>query len=467
MKKLVVLFLLLTSTAPVWGQAIDSTEVITVRSILIEGNAKTKERYISRELSFEQGGQYQRWELDSMFIWDRNRIYNTNLFNEIDFSIVNESNGNADVKIVVQERWYFYPIPIFRLVDRNFNDWWVNRNHDLSRANIGLKLTQYNFRGRGEKLRVSAQFGFETRINFNYRLPYIDKKQRIGLDLDFNYLETKNLSYDTEESIPVFVSDENKLLRSIFRNKIGASYRSSFYSYHFVTLSHLSAHIADTITNLNSNYFGDGVNDQKSFRIGYSYVWDKRNNRNYPTSGEWYALGFTKFGLGVYDDVDYWSLGVSLSKYIDLGHKNYAATSFIGEFSFPGDRPYFNYSAIGYQRNVLRGYDLYIAEGSSFIIQKNEIKRKLFAYKADLSRFWSVKQFQSFPVTMYGKLFFDQGYAKSFPGHDGSALLDDEYLYSYGIGIDLITVYDAVFRFELSRNGLNENNLFINFGYKF
>jgi outer membrane protein assembly factor BamA len=467
LKTLVFLFLLFFTTVSLWAQEIDSTELITVRSIILEGNDKTKERYITRELSFDQGSQYQRWELDSMFVWDRNRIYNTNLFNEIDFSIVNESNGNADVKIVVQERWYFYPFPIFRLVDRNFNDWWVNRDHDLSRANIGLKLTQYNFRGRGEKLRVSAQFGFETRINFNYQLPYIDKKQRIGLDLDFNYMETKNLAYDTENSIPVFISDEDNLLRTIFRNKISGSYRSSFYSYHTVALSHLSAHIADTISSLNSNYFDNGANDQKSLRFGYAYIWDKRNNRNYPTSGEWIAIGFTKFGLGVYDDVDYWALGGSLSKYIDLGKNNYAATSLIGEFTFPGDRPYFNYSAIGYQRNVLRGFDLYIAEGSSFVIHKNEIKRKLFSYKADLSRYWSVKQFQSFPLTIYGKLFFDQGYAKSFPGHDGSDLLDDDYLFSYGIGIDLITVYDAVFRFELSRNSLNQNNLFINFGYKF
>lgn len=448
----------------------DSTAFITVEKILIEGNKRTKPQIITRELSFTEGGQYMRFQLDSMFEWDRNRIYNTNLFNTVTFSLDDKADGSADVRITVDERWYFYPIPIFKLIDRNFNDWWVNRNRDLSRVNLGLRITQYNFRGRAERLRLSAQFGFETRLNFGYRIPYIEKTQRHGLEIDFNYLEAKNLAYDTEDNIRTFLESE-ELLRTMYQNSVTHSYRSSFYSFHFLTLGHTSVNVADTIVALNPNYLGVSTGEtinpatsQKYFSLGYGYAWDKRNNRNYPTTGEWYTAGFRKFGLGIYDDVDFWSADFRLSKYWELGNDWYFAGNIIGLVSLPEERSYFNYFAIGFRQNVLRGYDLNIVEGSTYFIQKSEIKKKLFSHTQDISRYMPIQQFQTFPITLFGKVFFDQGYARGYPGHEGSALLDDRYLYSYGVGLDLMIIYDAVFRFELSQNTLGETNFFINFG---
>lgn len=446
-----------------WSQTSDSSQALQISKILIIGNEKTKPQIITRELSFEEGGTYKKYELDSMFEWDRNRIYNSNLFNEVTISLDNTSAGITNVLITVDERWYFYPIPIFKLIDRNFNDWWVNRNRDFSRVNYGLKLTKYNFRGRAERLRVSAQFGFTRRLNFSYRIPYIEKTQRHGLELDFNYLEAKNLAFNTENNVRTFLESE-ELLRKVSRNKITHSYRSSFYSYHFLSLGHTSVNIADTIQALNPNYLGTGSLNQKYFTLGYGYAWDKRNNRNYPTDGSWHVAGIRKFGIGIHDDVSFWAMDFRLSKYKDFGNDVYYAGNAIGLLSFPEERGYFNYFAIGFQRNVMRGYDLTIVEGSTFFIQKNEVKKKFFSNTYDISDFMPVRQFQSFPVTLYGKVFFDQGYAKGYPNHAGSDLLDDQYLYSYGLGLDLMIVYDAVFRFELSRNTRGETNFFINFG---
>ncbi len=464
------LFFILILLASTSYSQVDSSELITVHEILIKGNRKTKPQIITRELSFKEGKKYQRIELDSMFVWDRNRIYNTNLFNEITFSIENRRNGSADILITLDERWYFYPIPIFKLVDRNLNDWWVNRNRDLSRVNIGLRITQYNFRGRAERLRLSAQFGFETRLNFGYRIPYIEKTQRHGLNFNFSYVENKNLAFDTENNVRSFLEGE-ELLRTAFSNSVTHSFRNSFYSFHFFSLNHSSVHIADTIAALNPNYLGtmEGENgksltSQKSIRLGYSYAWDKRNNRNYPTDGEWYTASINKYGLGLYDDIDFVAADFRLSRYRELGKNWYYAGNLAGFFSTPEERDYFNFFAIGFRRTVLRGYDLTIVEGSSYFIQKNEIKKLFFSHTQDISRVMPIRQFQTFPIKLFGKVFFDQGYAKGYPGHDGSQLLDNRYLYSYGIGLDVMLIYDAVFRFELSQNTLGQTNFFINFG---
>lgn len=432
---------------------------------MFEGNNRTKPWYLSREFSFEKGGQYQRSDLDSMFVWDENRIYNTNLFNEIDFFIIDKSEGKIDILVKVQERWYFYPKFIFKLADRNFNDWWVNRNRDLKRVNLGMQITQYNFRGRGERLRVVGQTGFENWISFSYDIPYIDKKQKVGLLVTTNYLEAKNLVYDTENNTRVFASSQNEKLRTLYFNQIQVSYRPRFYDFHFLTMTHSYANIADTIAVLNPSYFEGGATSQRFLRVSYGYSWDRRNNRNYPTTGEWYSASISKSGILKGDDIDFWQAGMSLSKYIDLGNKNYFAANLIGVFTYPEQKAYFNYPTIGLLRNTIRGYDLNVIEGSSYVIQKNEIKRKLFSFEKDISNFMPIKQFPTFPVTAFGKIIFDQGYARGFSGYDGSDLLDDQYVYSYGIGVDFLLIYDFLIKLEFTRNKLGDNNFFLNFKY--
>ncbi len=461
MKFILTLFLGLLSFVA-FAQA--ATDSLYVKRIWIEGNKKTKERIIFRELSFSPKETHTRAALDSMFEWDRNRIYNTNLFNTVDMDLVNESNGEVEVKITVDERWYFYPAPIFQLIDRNFNDWWVNRNRDLSRVNYGIRLSQFNFRGRAELLRVTLQSGFTTAISLQYSIPYIDKKQNQGLFFSTSYVEAKNVAYITREGIPQFTSDIEEDLRQIHFNSVSHTYRSSFYTFHNTRLGHYHVRTADTLALLNPNYLGNGRILQRHFFFGHSFRYDKRNNINYPTSGERIFAGVWKHGLGIHDDgVDYWRTRLKLSKYWDLGKKFYAASDVSVLSTFPARRDYFNYYKIGLLLESLRGYDLRVVEGSSYVIQRNEFKYQLFGKAYDISKFMPIRQFQTFPLNIYWKVFFDQGYARGYPDYQGSEPLSDSYLYSLGSGFDFVIVNDLTIRLEWSRNGENENHFFINF----
>lgn len=443
---------------------IDSTEKLTVRKILIEGNRKTKERIIVRELSMMEGSNYTRYQLDSIFTWDKNRIYNTNLFNEVELSLSEVENDSVDVRIDLDERWYLYPLPIFNLVDRNFNDWWVNRNRDFSRVNYGLRLTQFNFRGRSELLRLWLQTGFQTVVNVIYQVPYMDKKQRHGLLLSSSYFEAKNVPVVTRENVRRFASSQDEVLRRAYRNGLTHTFRSSFYSFHNTSIGHLRVDIADTVANINTNYLGDSRTQQQHFWVGYNYTWDRRNNRNYPTNGEWYRASLFKHGLGVYDDgVDFWRARVALSKYLEFKDNWFLATNLVAFSTFPlEDRAYFNYYSMGFLTEVIRGYELRIIEAGSYFMQRNEFKHQLIGRKYNIKKVMPIRQFQTLPVTIYGKVFFDQGYAASYPNYDGSDLLTDQYLYSVGAGLDLVLVNDLTFRLELSRNGEGQTNFFIN-----
>ncbi|MGI9542768.1 MAG: POTRA domain-containing protein, partial [Cyclobacteriaceae bacterium] len=149
---------------------IDSAQaqLVKIDKIFLLGNKKTKDHIILRELNVKVGDLINRSDLDLTLERDREKIINTRLFLDAKISVISLSERVVDIVVQVSERWYIFPIPIFQLADRNFNEWWVNQNRDLSRVNYGMKFYHRNFRGRGERLKLTAQFGFTKVFGMSY-----------------------------------------------------------------------------------------------------------------------------------------------------------------------------------------------------------------------------------------------------------------------------------------------------------
>jgi len=440
----------------------DSSRALTLRSIHIVGNEKTKENIITRELSVSVGNAYKLKNLKDTLQLVKNRIYNTNLFNVVEVNIQELDSARADILIRVEERWYIYPIPLFKLADRNFNDWWVNRDHDFQRVNFGIVYSQFNVRGRAERLRLTAQTGFEDRFIFNYRIPYIDKKQHHGLMPEVFLIQSKNLGYESVDHLRTFILAESEM-----RQSVGVSmfhtYRKRFYDYHFTGLGMYNTQIADTIAFLNPNYLGDGRTHQRFMTATYGYQFDTRNNINYPFTGTNFIASMTKTGLGE-GNLDYVSANVRLAKYWDLKRGFYTGHSVQGYWSSDASRPFLNYYGLGFEPQVyVRGYELDLIEGSSFLLTKNSTRKLLWKSKANLGKGMPIKQFRTIPIAFYGKVFFDGGYVWSFENNEANTRLTDKFIYGTGVGIDMVTIHDLVIRFEYSRNWDGETQFFLNF----
>ncbi|MEQ9218783.1 MAG: BamA/TamA family outer membrane protein [Cyclobacteriaceae bacterium] len=435
---------------------------IRINRIYILGNKKTKRAIITRELTIQEGDTIPAYRLPALFAEDRNKIYNTQLFNTVSIEQLQLDSTSIDLLVKVDERWYFYPSLLFKLSDRNFNDWWVNRNRDLRRVNYGFKLFQYNFRGRNELLRLVAQFGFETQVELNYRLPYIEPSQRHGLTFDVGYSERKNIAYQTEDHLPIFTRS-SKILRTAVGGSVIHSYRPSFYTYHYTSLGFYSLHVADTIPMLNPNYFKDGESRQQAFRLAYTFTRDYRDNRNYPLSGDFYYFQIDKVGLGIMNDIDIWRFRANYSKYFDLSNGFYMANSMEGMIATPKNQPYNNYTSLGFGPTLVRGYELELIEGYQYFLSKNALRKRLWKSESDISRVMPLEQFQKIPFIFYGNIFFDVGWVKNYPNYEQSNRLSDRLLYGVGLGIDFITINDLTTRFEYSYNAENEFNFFLNF----
>ncbi|MDH5368373.1 MAG: outer membrane protein assembly factor, partial [Cyclobacteriaceae bacterium] len=123
--------------------------------------------------------------------------------------------------------------------------------------------------------------------------------------------------------------------------------------------------------------------------------------------------------------------------------------------STPSNQPYSDFHGLGYGSKLVRGYETYIIEGVNYFLNKTTFKKTLIDGKFNLFGFVP-NQFKKVPYAVYFKTFFDFGYAENYPNYVQNNLLSDQWIYSGGIGIDIVTYYDSVIRLEYSLNAQNQ-----------
>ena len=187
----------IVTQVPIYTRPDSIGRLVYINRVFIVGNRITRDQIVLRELTLRQGDVINSLDLPLILERDKKKLINTRLFNTVEIRPLELEEGHIDLLIDLDERWYTFPAPIFELSDRNFNEWWETYDHDFSRVNYGLRLYQFNMRGRNETLRLTAQFGFQRRFELSYRFPYIDKKQKHGLIIDADFTETKNLAFRT------------------------------------------------------------------------------------------------------------------------------------------------------------------------------------------------------------------------------------------------------------------------------
>ncbi|MEK6780475.1 MAG: POTRA domain-containing protein [Bacteroidota bacterium] len=447
--------------------ATDKFKILKVNRILIIGNKVTRNRIIERELSLKSGDTVTVARLNEILLKDKNKVYNLRLFNTVSIRSLELDEGNIDLLVEVNERWYTFPSPIFELSDRNFNEWWENYNHDFKRINYGLRLDQRNFRGRNETLRLIAQFGYSRRYSLLYRIPNLDETQKHGLSFGFDYGEPKNLAYFTSDHKLDYLESQQKLKKTVGGN-ITYSYRRSFYETHSFELEYRNSEVADTIVKLNPNYYSAGSQKIRFASFSYFFTSDHRDVAAYPLKGYYFDGYISRNGLG-FGDVNQLEANITFAKFIDLNRRAYLSNFTSLYASSPNSQPYALYSAMGYRKQFIRGYEVYVIEGPKFFLNKTTLKKLIFSR---IYRFeeMPLDQFRHFPISIYLKGYADLGYVENYPRYSEIKInntLSDRLLAGAGTGIDLVLAYDTVIRFEYTFTRENTHGFFFHLKKEF
>lgn len=431
--------------------------VFTVRNIVITGNKKTKESIILRELPFRTADVYQLSELVKKFEIARKQLMNTALFHEVVVALKSFDGNNVDISIKVQERWYLFPVPYFKFVDRNINQWLVEQHAKLNRVNYGLKLIYNNATGRNDKLNVYLMNGYTKQVSFNYDRPYIDKSMKWGLNVGVSLGKNREVNYNTVNNKQVFYKDTSDFIRSFFRSTVELTYRRAIKTRHRFGIGYTVESLSDTVVSLNPTYFKNGNGriafPEVYYQMGYMDV----DYNPYPLKGYIVDVYFAKKGFNN-RTINMWQLAAKANASWQIANQTYFSARVAGSIKVPFHQPYFNRRLLGYSDFFMQGYEYYVVDGVAGGYAKAVLSREIMNLIFQV-RTKKDNELHKIPLRAYAKTFVNAGYM--YNPDPGTNSLNNRMLYSWGVGLDFITHYDFTFKIEWSFNLLGQNGIYL------
>lgn len=434
-----------------------------IAEVLIEGNQKTKEQIIYRELRFSQGMVIDSMALIEAISESRTNLLRQPLFNYVTIETILQDAQSVKILIKVEERWYLWPQLAIINNDRNFNTWIQNK--DFSKLDYRLTLKKYNLFGLNHIISLGFSEGYTREISFVYNNIYIDKNQKHFIGIRGIYSIQKSVYYKSfQNKQESFISDQNNAFeRKYFRFEY--DYRPKYNSRHSIYLSFNEININDSLWNLNPFYLGSSQNSNRFFDLRYHYMFDKRDSRSYPLNGYLMDFNASKTGISALDNnsINIFSISGSFREFYNITGKFYAAHSLSVKKSFNNELPYFFKNRLGY-KDFIRGFEYYVIECTDYYLVKNSFKFELLPPAISTLKFIPFNKFNKIHYALYLNAFFDIGFAED-KNYDINSQndLSNRVLYSSGIGFDIATYYDKVISFEYSINNLGQTGFFIHF----
>jgi outer membrane protein assembly factor BamA len=431
----------------------DSVRRFIIGDIYIYGNRVTKSYIIERELPFKKGDSTNIAELVQSFIHAKERLINTRLFNEVIISLKGFRGYYADISIEVKERWYIFPLPYVRPIDRNFTAW-ADKNYSLSRLDYGLRYAHYNFTGRNDNLRVWLITGYTKQLEMAYDQPYADKSLKHGFGFGVSYLSQKEMNVATINNQQVFINSDTisyagKFLKEQFNFSLRYYWRPALRTRHYLRFTFNSISVDTAVTVYGPHYFNNNITHVNFPELWYSITYNNVDYVPYPLKGFYTESGFIKRGIS--SNMNLWELYVRAYEVGPRGKRFFFVSQNMGMLKLPFDQPFYNQPFLGYGDFYMRGFEKYVVDGAAGGLARNSLIKQLFRFDIPFLRGTS---HDLIPVRIYAKTYFDMGYVYNQNFRDNS--LVNRFLYSGGVGFDVVTFYDFVFRFEYSVNQLGE-----------
>jgi outer membrane protein assembly factor BamA len=441
----------------------DSSAKLHIKSIVVKGNKQTKEYIILREMPFAKGDSIIISQLNAVLEQAKQQVYNTTLFTEVKFEVAVVSAYDIIVTADVRERWYIYPIPQFKPVDRNFNEWIKTYDASLKRVNYGLKFVHYNLSGRHDQLRIYLLNGFSRDFSFSYNAPYSNKALTEGFVIGAGYSQKKEIAYKTDynNKLLFYTSDSlrSQFVGSSFYVTAGYTMRKGFFVKHYFNAGFSRLTVADSILlpKNNPNYLNTNSTVANIFELSYAWQYVNVNNVSYSTKGRTAYIALSKRGLNFTGGVNALTLEAGTNRYFDLGKKWYSSIQLNGKIRLPLRQAYINQRGLGYGDSYLRGLEYLVIDGVGTGLVKSTLKKKILDVKIHVP--FKLRTLSYIPFSIFAKTFADLGYA--YNKKEFATNLNNKLLYTGGFGIDILTFYDLNLRLEYSFNQLNQKGLFL------
>ncbi len=279
---------------------LDEGPKVYINKIIINGNTRTTDKVIRRQLSISEGDSYSKYLINL----SKNKIQSLQFFSKVD---ITEEKDKAFDKINL----------IIDVEEKNTGEATIGAGYSsVSKANLQLGITEQNFLGKGQQLKFQSSFGDEfTAYDISFAEPYLyGRDLYVKGDIYSELQDSESVNYETEKiglgiSLGFPLSYNNRILTkySIFNDETTADSDATSYERMLAGTSTVSS-------------------------FGYSFSSDKRNSPYKPSAGYKYVLQQDIAGIGgdsyflksTFDYTYYKRLSKSFigSLKLNLGHLN-------------------------------------------------------------------------------------------------------------------------------------------------
>lgn len=442
--KFVILTIIILNVLPLSAQ---------IRAVVVDGNVRTKESIIERELGFTKD-QPLIYSDSLLGIW-RMRLESTKLFNWVE--ITKNSIGDT-LNVHVVERWYIWVKPEGGFLDRNFSEWWKNR--DIQRLSIGATVYVNNILGQQGGFFVRQAKGFMAADGFGFQRPFLKYKNCNAWKFSLDNMRSRRAWINSENN-QVVIKEHWGIRQQ--EQLIGiAEYKRRFeYKWQGVVRYKFARdYAAQDIEALNPQYFIAPlgvVNSQYEDWKQYTHslvlgcIRDTRNQANYPTKGSEWKAGVSG-GLQRCNNIakPYGELDSKYRGFYTLGtHTSLAVLAQI-RYRF-GTLGYILQRQMGYGMEYVRGYEAFVFDGAGVALGKAAWRYQLLGDQRSLKLRFLPSAYEKVPIQCWFNIFADVGRTLS-PYQIDRNPMSNQTLISVGTGIDLLCYYDALARFDCSYN---------------
>jgi outer membrane protein assembly factor BamA len=429
-------------------------QTFVFQHLKITGNAKTKPPVFLRELEYTFGDSVPN--IDSFTqVWQK-RISSLNLFN-----FVSVSTHADTLKVEVVERFYIWAKPMIQWADRNFNVWWQTK--DPKRLIYGGTAYFNNLGGLNRQMYVTLIHGYNQQYEIGYNSAFNQHNGGWAIGAKALAWSNHELWYTALNDTLRFLHLEarkiqhNQLLEMAVRKRLNYFMRLEFTE-GFSTLK------IDTSVNT-LEYIFNNNNRQKEVYQKTEFVWDTRDQKDYPNAGIMLRTG-VKLSLFPNEVKSYLRSVFYLrySVFTPLNNKKSFVLATSLSSSVITDRVPYRYARqLGYQADYVRGYEPYVGDGQGFVLGKMALRKALL--NSHLLKFKlpnAINNYGQIPISLWFNIFVDAG--KVLQPYNGTLNPISTYWYTgYGVGFDAIAWYTAMVRLEYSINRMGKGIFNVSF----
>ncbi len=258
-----------------------------LEKIVIEGNDKTKEKIITREINIEPGDLFNFEKVKKSL----QKIYNLGYFEDVSMKL--EPGAEEDSIVLVIE-----------VIEKNTGKFGIGAGYNSEEGLMGFtSYEENNLFGGGQKVQAKVELGGRTTYKLSFLEPWLaDTPTSFG----FEVYDTINHKEDKEEEVILAEYDEERLGgRLIFGRKISDSVKLG-----------LELKSERVTYDLISGTLPEDTNEGLTNSLVPTFSYDTRDNVFEPTSGWYHSFSLEKAGGFLGGDYDFTKYNLTLSTYI-------------------------------------------------------------------------------------------------------------------------------------------------------